>query len=450
MALSENDKHLRVQRVLKSADFIQFQNAILYRTNSETHPQVAKTNGFERLTETAFARLVYRLYPGISNANVKDIYKEVCALADDWSRLSRYVAFRDRVWDTEKLAFAPDQMDFVFSSKIAPQPAGSEGYAAARRFLLELASGDEDLAGDYAQAAAPLFMGRKPSGIIWFVGDGANGKSSLITAIYRLIGKHLTSLTVSAIEDGRATPSLNGTLGNVVRESSEARVEDTERYKAIGTHEPFEVRRFHSQEMIHISGNFHTIFNANNIPVFADKTQGARRRTLVIPFPAHFKDDPTFEDRTFTKEFLGGLLSLVLEAASLIAANGYRYQFSDATMLAKEAYDSEVNSAEAYLEHLRELKVVGFSNFTRLRVNYENWCGQNGLVPLMTTGLTRVFKNGAGATGQVVKVEDKSARRYFFIGIQPSEVTWLDNGFAMKTPNAEVLQASNERLSDEW
>lgn len=372
--------------------------------------------------------------------------------AKDRSDLSRYVAFRDKIWDMKELRFTDDTLDWVYSSDIAP----STNTEPAWKFLVQLAAGDENLANDYLQALAPIFMERKPSGIIWFIGSGSNGKSALINALYRIIGQYFTSMTTSSIEDGRDTPRLNGVLGNICRESSEGRVEDTERYKAIGTHEPFTVHKFHSQDTIEVFTDFHTIFNANNIPVFSDKTKGARRRTLIIPFPAHFKDDPNFEERTFTDEFLGGLITLILGATEQIRDQGYRYQWSDTTLEAKEAYDNDVNSAESYLRYLLDSKIVGFYNYAMLKLNYETWCHHNGLVPLGVTTLKRVMQNEVGAIRKTVRLEDdKIVGRYFFAEAADESLTWLDNGYGLRTPEEakiaeKAIAKDTLKLSEEW
>lgn len=441
MALSEKDKYQRVLHMQSVTQFIRFKGATLYRTKQ----------GFERASEEAFARLAYQEFPGMSGTNVKDIYREVCATAPDWTPKRHLIGLRDVVWDTVALELAPDELDFVYSSGYAPA-TDSRHTAAARAYLLELAAGDSALADDYLQAMAPLFMSQRPAGVVWFTGDGANGKSSLIKALYKLLGRHFESLTVADIEDGRAAPALRGVLGNICRESSEGRVEDTERYKAIGTHEPFTVRQMRTHDMITVDGDFHTIFNANNIPVFADKTKGARRRTLIVPFPAHFEDDPTFDERTFTDNFLSGLLALILEATHVIRDNGYAYRWSDATLRAKESYDSEVNSAEAFVNHLLDSKVVGFSNYHMLRVNYENWCGLNGFVPLGVTTLKRTINTMMGPERRPLRVEGRPSQRYICHEAPRdiADIIWLDNGYGMASDKQVVETTVQEVLNDEW
>ena len=118
----------------------------------------------------------------------------------------------------------------------------------------------------------------------------------------------------------------------------------------------FSVHKFHSQETIDVFPNCHTIFNSNNIPTFRDKTKGSKRRTLVVPFNATFADDPNFDDNLMTPEFLGAFLQLLNETATEIHERGGRYKWSDATLKAKGEYDDSVNSAEAYVKYLTELK----------------------------------------------------------------------------------------------
>lgn len=432
---NESTKSARAQFILDDPQirFVAFKGGYLW--------SAPDTTGFETSTRDKFARYAYSLYPGISSSNINDLLDRMRTSAPDWTTLARYILFHDQMWDATTLEFVPNQINSVFASPIAPSQSTDD----ARAFLTQLADGDPNLAEDYLQAMAPLFMSRRPAGVIWFIGDGANGKSSLINALYRIIGKHFSSLTMSAIEDGRATPRLNGVLANVVRESSEGRVEDSERYKALGTHEPFEVRKFHTQETVQIDGDLHHIFNANNIPSFSDKTKGARRRTLVVPFPAHFKDDPTFEDRTFTPQFLGGLLRLILDTTHTIRDNGYQYKFSEATQRAKEDYDAEVNSVESFCSHLVDLKVQGFTNYHIFRLHYETFCSNQGLVPLGVSMMKRTVKSMCKVERNYSSKDGKRFTYYSLFGERPGLI-WLDNGLGMSQPEHTDVSTSKEAI----
>lgn len=412
----QQKKLQRYKQILEQHKIVRFKGqALLLDTNGHYHP----------LTSDKFAEIAYSVHSGALVQQIRELEHITRIQAPDVSHLSHRIAINDyEDWDMRTLARAEADMGTVFRTTVAP----SDDTEAAFAFMLQLADGDKALAWDMLQGIAPLFMEKKPAGVIWFVGTGANGKSALINALYKIVGSHLASLTVASIEDGRDAPRLNGMLGNVCRESSESRVDDTERYKAVGTHEPFEVHKFHSQDMITVTGDLHHIFNANNIPVFGDKTQGARRRTLIIPFPARFEDDPTFEDRTFTPAFLGGLLGLILEATHVIRDNGYRYRFSTLTNQAKEAYDSEVNSAEAFLTHLRSVGVEAFVSYTFLERAYRDFCGNEGLVPLGVTNLKRTMTTQAKVERRSVRIksaERTEVQKWYFLGgskTAPSEL----------------------------
>lgn len=412
------------------------------------------TNGFVPFDSRRFGLLCHTMYGNTLSENmVKDFAKTVQTISPDWSDRAHLITFGQQTWDMKRLAFTDNTTRSVYSSPCVPNKAGRK---SAWEFILQLTQGDEALGHDVLQGIAPLFMHRKPSGIIWFIGDGANGKSALISAIYRIMGgKHLSSMTLAAIELGTGTLALSGILGNIVREASEQRVTDSEKYKAIGTHEPFSERRLYTQEMPQVDTNFHTIFNTNTIPTFADKTLGARRRTLPIHFMAHFQDDPLFEDKTFTPEFLGGLLTLILEEAVAIKDRGYKYAWSDSTRLAKQSYDSEVNSTEAFVEYLRDRSIVGFTNYKELYFRYVNWAEQEGLSVLLLPTLKKTVSRETGALSKPTRVDGQVSRRFYFADVFDSEqeLVWVDNAYGLVKPfeQPEPTQLSiEEAAKHDW
>ena len=166
---------------------------------------------------------------------------------------------------------------------------------------------------------------------------------------------------------------------------------DTEIYKSVGTHESFRVHKFHSQDDVEIRGNLHHIFSGNSVPTFNDKGYSARRRTFIIPFGQRFKSDPTFEERTFTSEMFGQLITEITRYAKRIEAQGFRYKWSAATLAAKADYDTDANNAEEYVKYLVAQGVMGFESYSPIKFDYENWCSDEGYVPLGITNLRRAL-----------------------------------------------------------
>lgn len=373
---------------------------------------------FVPLSKDMFDELIYPLVGGLPRSRIGDVYAYTLAVCEDLSPNSHLIAFgglledavieadtdigalvkhKPTVWDMRELETLPapylDQC--VWRSPHAKytqdESANVRDENHKLKFIMALAGGDDGLYDDIMQSIAPLVMEKKPDGVIWWVGSGANGKSTLMDAIYRLFPRALAGIGIKRLVDGRDTPGLNGVLGNVVKESADGRIEDTEAYKCLGTHENFSVHRFHSQESQEINGNIHTIFSGNSIPVFADKGYSIRRRTFIIPFNQQFETDPDFEAKTFTPEFFGALATEICYYANRIKRQGYRYKWSAFTTGVKKEYDREASNTEEYANQIVYEGVVAFDSFMQLRNDYENWCAENGYVPLGITNLRKAI-----------------------------------------------------------
>lgn len=362
------------------------------------------------MTADRFAEAIYKTFgDGVNKSRVNDLEHLFRSTAPDMSDKAHYIAFGGGVWDMKKLDWTNEiaAEDCVYRVNYDSMPSKQERIP----FIMDLACGDEGVYDDIMQSVAPIIMDKKPTGVIWYLGGGANGKSTLVHLIYKIFGNYLTEITVKQLEDERDTPQLNGKLGNVCKESSEGFVEDTRTYKSIGTHESFSVHKFHSQDMVEIEGNVHHIFSANNIPTFGDKSYGARRRTLVIPFANRFKPDESFEDKTFTPKFIEAFIAEIIKYAHKLKAQNYEYHFSDTTTLMKEKYDTDANTAQTYADELVEHDVLAYLNFRLLGIDYENWCSEHGYKPSSINVLRRAMdeknfirKSMKDETGRIIKM----------------------------------------------
>jgi phage/plasmid-associated DNA primase len=401
---------------------VRFRGAVLYRAEE----------GWEPLSSDEFARICYQVHgAGIRQTQIKDLQHLFFTSSDDLTKYAHYIAMPDgRVWDMKALDFTDEVSpeDCVYTTAVSPTNNKSH-----RKWLEEVALGDKKLADDIIMALAPVFMHKKPFGVFWFLGNGANGKSTTLKALYAIFGSEapythnrwFSQLTVKQIEDERDTPIINGKLGNICLESNDGHIKDTGGYKNLAEHSTFSVHRFNSQDGAIVDGNVHTIFNANNIPTFADKTQGVRRRTFTIPFKASFPQDNTFDERLFNTEgFLSDLLGDLLDMTKKLAKNNYSYQFSDQTLLAKQDYDEEVNTAETYFEELVQTEVWGFTNFTDLTKDYNRWCDERSYTALGKKSIAHAAKI-AGYERKTFRLDGKVYTRYVCNDWNPEDLTEL-------------------------
>lgn len=372
-------KQLRAEMLRRTNRIARFKGATI----------IEESNKWVDLTSDKFAEACYKKFgDGLNKSAVNDLEHLFRTTAPDMSDKAQYIAFGNKVWDMKTLDWTQDIADEDCVYRIPFDPIEGEKRIP---FVMDLACGDEGVYDDILQSVAPILMDKKPTGVIWYLGGGANGKSTLVHLLYRIFGPYLTEITVKQLEDERDTPQLNGKLANICKESSEGFVEDTRTYKSIGTHESFSVHKFHSQDMVEIEGNVHHIFSANNIPTFGDKSYGARRRTLVIPFNNRFTPDETFEDKTFTKKFIQRFVAEMLKYTAVLKEQNYEYKFSDTTTLMKEKYDTEANTAQTYADDLVANDIYGFLNFRLLETDYSNWCQESGYKPSSLNVLRRAM-----------------------------------------------------------
>ena len=421
-------KQHQAQEIAKKYRIVRFRGAVLYRAD----------NGWEPLSHDEFARICYQVHgAGIRQTQIKDLQHLFFTSAEDLTKFAQYIATPDgRVWDMNKLEFnakiSPE--DCIYTTGINPTDGNSH-----RKWLEEVTLGDKELADDIIKALAPIFMAKKPFGVFWFLGNGANGKSTTLKALYAIFGSEapythnrwFSQLTVKQIEDERDTPMINGKLGNVCLESNDGHVKDTGGYKNLAEHSTFNVHKFNSQDGSIVDGNVHTIFNANNIPTFADKTQGVRRRTFTIPFKASFPQDSTFDEKLFAKEgFLSDLLGEILRTTVAIKKAGYSYDFSPQTLKAKEDYDEEVNTAETYFEELLATDIWGFTNFTDLTRDYQKWCDERSYTALGKKSIAHAAKI-IGYERKSFKMDKKVITRYVCEDHDPEELVPLQQRYGM-------------------
>lgn len=437
-----NAKEKRVETFNGTTPVVKFKGQHMIRIQGE----------WQQLTKDLFETVFYKRFGGMTIQMIRETYNMVLAVAPDVSHLARYLGMPDgRVWDCDKAVFTDKVAaeDCIYRAAVAPD---AEHRPLALRFLLDVANGDENVMDDIIQSMAPLALTKKPSGVIWWQGVGRNGKTATMDVIYKLFPGQLSGLTLKQLEDERDTPVLNGKLGNIVRESSEGVIDDSRTYKSVGTHENFFVHKFNQQDMVEIDGSLHHIFSTNNMPIFSDKSDGARRRTLIVQFKNRFADDPTFEEKTFTKDFLAGFLQVLLDSAAEMRDRRFQYAWSDVTKSVKEEYDKIVNTAETFAAWCLEMDVAYFTNFTKLRLAYDWWCDNNSYTALGKTHLRNAILS-TGFKRSSIRASDGRVTQIFRRVDDIDDCHEIMPGlYAKRAVAREDLMPKPEQgvLSDEW
>lgn len=437
-----NLKSQQALQIAETNNIKRFMGAVLHHSK----------DGWISINSEDFSRIVYnKLGSGVTKSQIQDLEHLFFNASDDISNRFDKIGLPDgRVWDTSELDYTTEisSEDCVFQLSVTPTNGNSH-----REWLEQVAIGDKDLANDMMWAIAPVFMHKKPFGIIWFLGNGSNGKSSIVKTLYQLFGgikkAPFTKLSLTSIEDGRDIPTMNGKLGNICIESHDGHIKDAGNYKHLAEHDDLEEHKMRTNGTIKVNGNIHTIFNTNNIPTFGDKSKAIRDRTFTIPFKAQFKRDPNFNEKLWAREnFLSDFLGELLETTKLIRDNGYKYKLSSLSVHARADYDEEANSAEAYLNELISQDIVAFTSYAPLYTDYENWCKERGSILLGRKTLASAGKV-LGFDRQAYRVDGKVVKRYTLDDIAHEDVEEIKGRWGLfQKIDSEIELAINENSVD--
>lgn len=398
-----------------------------------------------QLSDDDFSRMAYGvLGTNMRRSAISDLYHLFKNYSIDLTDNSKYISFSDgSVFDMTTLDFTENLTPQQCFYRIKYAPNLAEVRKPTRiKFIHEIAGASDSVYDDIMQSISTIFMANKPTGVIWWLGSGANGKSTISKFLHQIFSGYLCDIDIHGLEDGRDAPILNGKLADIGKESSDSFIEDSKIYKNIGAHEDFSVHKFHSQDTININGNLTYILSANKIPVFSDKTYGARRRTILIRFTQTFADDPTFEERTFTSETVSSLLGQMIYYARLIRDNkGYRW--SNSTIKEKTGYDESANTALSYVKESVANGLVGALNYRSIRLHYENWCEINGYNALSRTTL-RSELDDAGFALRSFRTGKEDVKKVLMLeGYVPADMSFDGNQYG----TAWDTSVQRERIS---
>lgn len=240
-----------------------------------------------------------------------------------------------------------------------------------------------------------LFRRNELGKCFMLTGHGANGKSTLLDVIKRLVGKeNLSSVALNELNDRFRTFQLEGKLVNIGDDISNSYIEDNSTFKKLVTGETVNVER-KGKDPFDFENYSKLIFSCNEIPRINDLSDGLKRRIIFIPFNAKFsKKDPDYDpfiiDKLLSNEALEYLLKIALEGLDRIL---YNRQFT-MPKLVEDTWDDYEKRNNPIIGFLEEGKIE--NELTQdVYLQYQTYCSENGLKHLSKISFTKeICKHG--------------------------------------------------------
>jgi P4 family phage/plasmid primase-like protien len=128
-----------------------------------------------------------------------------------------------------------------------------------------------------------------------FSGDGGNGKGKSVEQIKNFVGiDNVSAIDLQTLEsNGFMVASLHKKLANLAADIGRTKIDETRNFKQVTGHDTIEANRKHLSS-VKFTNYAKMIFNANEIPVIDDKSEGFWRRWVIIRFDVAFKGDTEY------------------------------------------------------------------------------------------------------------------------------------------------------------
>ncbi|MBA7504848.1 hypothetical protein ES706_03506 [subsurface metagenome] len=214
-----------------------------------------------------------------------------------------------------------------------------------------------------------LYLGYPIHKAFMFVGDGANGKSTLINLLKTFLRReNCASVSLQELEINRfATNALDGKLANLYADLPSKALSSTARFKMLTGEDLIGAERKFGAHFT-FENHAKLIFSTNRIPKAEDDTAAFFRRWIIINFPNVFEGKRAYKrilEKLTTDEELSGLLNLALKGLG--------------DLLERGDFSSGKSTEEAREQYIRMSDSIGAFVMDRVEIAPEEWVSKREL-----------------------------------------------------------------------
>lgn len=232
-----------------------------------------------------------------------------------------------------------------------------------------------------------------------FIGDGANGKSTLLRLIEAFLGKqNIASQALQQLERQRfASSTLYGKLANMHADLPSGSLRHTGIFKMLTGGDPISAEKKFKDNFI-FNNYARLIFSANRPPIIQDEDSFAFwRRWIVIDFPNEFtgdRADKNIIDKLTTTQELSGLLNLALNGLDHLLHDG-DFNYNLTADQVSEKYRKAADAVLAFVHECCDLAPDSYVPKDQLYDAFREYCIENRLPCPKPNAFGRRLKNQA-------------------------------------------------------
>lgn len=274
--------------------------------------------------------------------------------------------------------FTPYQIDVEYDSETEPVKVVDDyidhltkGDTEYRRLLLEILGHCLVVDREMNRLLAKFFI---------FIGDGGNGKGTLLQIIKTILGaKNVSAMSISELSDERYLPSFKGKLANLGDDVQDQAINDKDMkaLKNLSTADLISTRELYKgAEDMYFTGTL--IFTSNHILKSWEKGESYKRRVLWLPMYTKVKKkDPKFISNLTSEEALKYWVKLMVDGYFRLYENS-EFTFSQIVYDYNENYHKNNNPALEFIMDYDKKSIEG-RPIREVYDQYQKWCEDNAV-----------------------------------------------------------------------
>ncbi len=290
-----------------------------------------------------------------------------------------------------------------------------------------------------------LWRGTQAQTAFFLVGEGNNGKSTLLEVIKALLGEeNVSHYSLYQIATDRfVVANLYGKLANLYADLEANSIPTAGMYKMLVTGDTITAQIKFKQKGLSFSNYAKMIFTGNELPSVHDESDAFFRRNLIISFPYRFYKpeeinelikqsggeiqlgdikiaDPNLKEKLTTPQELSGILNWALEGLHRLIERGWQFSrvetIDDKAKQYKAASDPVTNFASEELDVTNDPN--DFVERTELLRVYYTWCDERNIPHLSRNKFYDAILSLKGYTGNVKEMRIAGKMTRAFVGLR--------------------------------
>lgn len=259
-------------------------------------------------------------------------------------------------------------------------------------FINFIANGDKEIRNLIEEILGHTIMiNNFPHKIFVLSGSGNNGKSTFVEMLTAFVNNLSSHIDITGFEDGTQVVSLIGKIINIADDIDPNYLEKTKVLKTMASGNTITARAIYSQPVT-IKNTATLVFTCNEVPVFKDKTEGIKRRLIIIPFENKVVNKIYDLDKLLSSENAKSyILRLALDGVNRILTNHMELSKSKKVEDTLREYYIESDSVLGFLEEYEG--EIDNTSTIELYNMYDFYCIQNNIKPQSKNKFTRVIKS---------------------------------------------------------